>query len=110
MELSINVFKKEGAKKVYVRPTQTIRDLVKYKTLNSHGLEEIILNMDNLMIQGSGSFAERVDEILTEYSLKINKHKLKKDAFNKCKLDSICKNYIESDSIMINKIYNQITK
>ena len=41
MELDISVFKKEGAKKVPIRKTQTIRDLKKYKKINSHGLEEI---------------------------------------------------------------------
>ena len=37
------------------------------------------------MIQGSGSSAERVDEILTEYSLKINKYKIKEEAIEKCR-------------------------
>ena len=96
MELTINVFKKEGAKKVAMRPAKVIRDLTSTKKINSHGLEEIELDMENLMIQGSGSFAERVDEIITEYSLNINLFKLKEEAIELCKKDYICRSYIPS--------------
>ena len=41
MELTINVFKREGAKKVQMRPSQTITNLADFKKINSHGLEEI---------------------------------------------------------------------
>ena len=109
MELSINVFKKEGAKKVPIRKTNVIRGLEKYKKINSHGLEEIELDMEMLTIQGSGSFAERVDEIITEYSLNINKFKLMEEAIKKCKKDYICRSYIPSEAQILNKLYNRIT-
>ena len=46
MELNINVFKREGAKKVPLMNPLIIRNLADYKRINSHGLEEIELNME----------------------------------------------------------------
>jgi hypothetical protein len=84
MEVEINVLKKDGAKDVRIREPITIKDLSKHLHINSHGLQEIKMDLDPLKIQGSSSFLQRVEQIFTEYSFKINKQEFKKTAILKC--------------------------
>ena len=65
--------------------------------------------MKNLMISGSASFQERVDEVMTEYSFKINKSLIKRQAFEECKKDFMCRDQIESEAFILNKLYNRVT-
>ena len=50
MEIDVNVFKKEGAKKVKVQPTTVVKNLQEKLEINSHGLQELRLDMAPLMV------------------------------------------------------------
>ena len=50
MEVDVNVFKKEGAKKVAVQPTTVVKNLQEKLEINSHGLQELRLDMAPLMV------------------------------------------------------------
>jgi len=63
-----------------------------------------------MLIQGSSSFSERVDEYFTEYSFKINKSKLKLIAVEKCRSDPDCNHYIDDDAKVLNSLYAGISK
>jgi hypothetical protein len=61
--------------------------------------------MASLMIQGSASFSQRVDEYFTEYSFKINKSKIKLLAVEKCRQDRDCAAYLSDDARVLNSLY-----
>ena len=50
MEIDVNVFKKEGANKVAVQPTTVVKNLQEKLEINSHGLQELRLDMAPLMV------------------------------------------------------------
>ena len=75
LQIEINTFVKRGAKDVPIKNQTIIEDLSKALQINTHGLQEIKLNMSQMQVSGSSSFKERVEEIFTEYKLSINKNK-----------------------------------
>ena len=108
MQLTVNNYKKEGALNIQIGEPFIITDLNADLTINSHGLQEITLNMSKLFFSGSSSFTQRVDEIYTEYKLSINTYKFKESAYKQCKLDYDCNSLIADEAHVMNKLYSAI--
>ena len=62
-----------------------------------------------MKIQGSTSTTKKVDTFFTEYSVKINKNKLKMLAMESCRNDYECNSYINDDAAFLNAMYSKIS-
>ena len=64
--------------------------------------------MSKILLSGSSSFKERVNEIFTEYALSINKYKLKEYAYKQCQLNYDCRELTSDHAKILNKMYSEI--
>jgi hypothetical protein len=108
MQVNIDYYKQQGAQKIKQTDTVIVEDLQDNLHINQHGSQEINLDVSNLKIQGSTSTTRKVDTFFTEYSVKINKNKLKMLAMEKCRDDYECNSYINDDATFLNAMYSKI--
>lgn len=66
--------------------------------------------MSPMKFQGSASSPQRVDEIFTEYDVKINYTILKKTGVQACRADRVCSSYIDDLARVINSLYSSIAE
>lgn len=57
---------------------------------NGHNLLELKFNVSDAVLLGSSDSVDSIPEVTSKYQLQFNEKKLYQDAYNQCRLNSVC--------------------
>ena len=94
-----------GANRFKIRPSRTILNLKDQIQLNSHDLYELKFDKNDLLVKGSGEFLEKMEELITEYTLSIDVMQKYRDMYNQAFLDRTFRRNYPGDAKLLNNLY-----
>ena len=77
-------------------------------TRNAHGLYEIQLDTSRLLMIGSTSAVQNIDNVYTSFNLTLNKYKIYEKAYKKCLEVYACHQVFRDEATIRNAIHNNI--